>query len=101
MNITTKKENGTLTITVSGRLDTVSSPELEKTLTENLSGVTTMIFDLAEMTYTSSAGLRVLLKAQKLMSSLGNMKLIHVPEAVMEILEMTGFTDILTIEASE
>lgn len=100
MTITTKKENSTLTILVSGRLDTTSSPELEKTVTENLSGVTALIFDLSEMSYTSSAGLRVFLKSQKLMSSQGEMKLINVSEAVMEIFEMTGFTDILTIEAS-
>ena len=100
MDITTNKENSRLTVGVCGRLDTTSSPDLEKTVTENLSGVTELIFDLAEMSYTSSAGLRVFLKAKKLMGGQGDVKLIHVSEAVMEIFEMTGFTDILTIESA-
>ena len=99
MTIQTKKENASLVISLGGRLDTVTAPELEKCVTEQLDGVSDLIFDLKELTYTSSAGLRVFLKAQKLMNSKGSMKLIHTAPSVMEIFEMTGFCDILTIEA--
>lgn len=92
------KENNKLTILVSGRVDTTTAPELEKTIIENIDGVTELILDLKEMPYTSSAGLRVLLKAQKEMKAKGSMKLINVCEDVMEVLDMTGFSDILTIE---
>ena len=69
-----------------------------RSVTENLEGVTSLIFDLGLMEYTSSAGLRVFLKAQKMMNRQGKMKLTHVSEAVMEILDITGFTDIMTVE---
>ncbi len=98
MEILTKKENGLLTIRLTGRLDTKTAPELEKTLLEQSPGVTTLVFDLKELVYTSSAGLRVFLKAQKLMQKQGSMKLIHTQPQIMEIFEMTGFCDILTIE---
>ncbi len=98
MDIILNKENNVLTIGLVGRLDTVTAPELDKTVTEQLADATSVIFDLEKLTYTSSAGLRVFLKAQKLMNRKGEMKLIHVSESVMEIFEITGFTDILTIE---
>ena len=99
MKITTNRENEKLTLVVSGRVDTISAPELEKAITENTDGVTELVLDLADMPYTSSAGLRVLLKAQKLMNAKGSMKLIHVGEDVMEILDMTGFAEIMDIES--
>lgn len=92
------QENNTLTISVSGRVDTTTAPEFEKTIFENIDGITELILDLKEMPYTSSAGLRVFLKAQKLMNQQGSMKLINVQSDVMEIFDMTGFSDILTIE---
>ena len=98
MQLTNTKENGVLTIAVSGRVDTNTAPELETYITENLEGVTTLILDLAEMPYTSSAGLRVILRAQKVMNAQGTMKVINVQNDVLDIFEVTGFTDILTIE---
>ena len=95
-----KKElNGTsLTIKVIGRLDAGSAPELSKELTTALDGVTDLTFDFAELQYIASAGLRVLLVAQKRMNKQGSMKLIHVSESVMEVLDMTGFASLMTIE---
>ena len=101
MNITAKKENGTLTLALSGRLDTTPAPELEKLLLDRIADVTSLIFDLKDLTYTSSAGLRIFLKAQKLMNRQGEMKLIHTAASIMEVFEMTGFTDIMTIEAAQ
>ncbi|MBR1762016.1 MAG: STAS domain-containing protein [Eubacterium sp.] len=98
METSIKKENGKQTIIVSGRVDTTTAPELEKTIFDNLEGVSELVLDLKDMPYTSSAGLRVLLKAQKAMDLQGEMKLINVCSDVMEILDMTGFSDILTIE---
>ncbi len=95
----TKKLNGTaLELAPEGRLDTLSAPELEKVLKESLSGVTSLTLDFAGLEYLSSAGLRVLLSAQKSMNGRGEMKLVNVNETIMEIFEVTGFTDILTIE---
>ena len=95
----TKTQNGSeLTVVVAGRLDTMTAPELEKELNESLKGVTALTFDLIKLDYVSSAGLRVLLSAQKKMNKQGEMKLIHVNETIMEIFEVTGFSDILTIE---
>lgn len=98
--MTIKKElnDGELKVEVSGRLDTVTSPELEKFLMENFTGVSSLILDFAQLEYISSAGLRVLLIAQKQMNKQGKMALINVNEAVMEILELTGFDQILTIQ---
>lgn len=94
-----KQQNGsTLTIAVQGRLDTTTAPDLEKEIKTGLDGVTELIMDFEKLDYISSAGLRVLLSAQKLMSKQGSMKVIHVSELVMEVFEVTGFTDILTIE---
>ena len=87
-----------LTVTLTGRLDTTTAPDLEKELKASLDGVTELTFDLAALEYISSAGLRVLLSAQKTMNRQGTMKLIHVNETIMEIFEVTGFSDILTVE---
>ena len=96
MNIDVTKNGTLLTLKVDGRVDTTTAPAFEKTLFDNLDGVTELILDLENMPYTSSAGLRVLLKAKK---AVKNMKLIHVCDDVMDVLEMTGFTDIITIES--
>ena len=86
------------TIEVVGRLDTITAPVLEKTINENIGSIESLILDLKGLEYISSAGLRVLLGAQKKMQRVGSMKLTGVCEDVMEVLEMTGFADILTIE---
>ena len=94
-----KQKNGTeLTLAVEGRLDTVTSPELEAALKEELNGIESLTFDFSALDYISSAGLRVLLSAQKQMNKLGEMKVTGVSEIIMEIFEVTGFSDILTIE---
>ncbi len=98
MTITKQQTDDALVIALAGRLDTTTSPELEKELKESLPGVSQLTLDLEELEYISSAGLRVLLAAQKTMSAQGAMKLIHVNEIIMEIFEITGFSDILTIE---
>ena len=94
-----KQQNGSvLTIAVQGRLDTTTAPDLEKEIKTGLDGVTELIMDFEKLDYISSAGLRVLLSAQKAMSKQGSMKVIHVSEMVMEVFDVTGFADILTIE---
>ena len=98
MTIEIKKLAGETTIEVAGRLDTITAPVLEKTVGENVDGTQTLILDFKGLEYISSAGLRVLLGAQKKMQKNGSMKLTGVCEDVMEVLEMTGFADILTIE---
>ena len=80
-----------------GRLDTVTAPDLEKELKDSLDGITELQLDFAKLEYISSAGLRVLLAAQKTMTKQGEMTLTHVNETIMEIFEVTGFSDILTI----
>lgn len=85
-------------VTLEGRLDTNTAPELESALETLLPNVTALTFDLAKLEYISSAGLRVILKTQKAMSQKGSMKLTHVPETVMEVFDITGFVDFLTIE---
>lgn len=93
-----KEQNGNaLTLKIIGRLDAGSAPELSKELTTSLNGVTDLTFDLAELKYVASAGLRVLLVAQKRMNKQGTMKLINVNETVMEVLDMTGFSNLMTI----
>ena len=87
-----------LTVALTGRLDTTTAPELEEELKASIDGVTVLVMDLAALEYISSAGLRVLLSAQKSMNKQGEMKVRHVNETIMEIFEVTGFTDILTIE---
>ena len=98
LNITKTVENGTASFALEGRLDTVTAPELEQALKETLEGLRLLTLDFAGLEYISSAGLRVLLSAQKQMNRQGEMKLIHVGEAIMEIFEVTGFDEILTIE---
>ena len=94
-----KKINGeALTLIVSGRLDTQTAPELEKELDSVLVDVKELTFDFANLEYVSSAGLRVILKAQKAMNAQGNMKLTGVNDSIMEVFDITGFLDILTIE---
>ncbi|MBR5343262.1 MAG: STAS domain-containing protein [Oscillospiraceae bacterium] len=98
MTITKKQDGTAAVIALEGRLDTVTAPDLEKMLMGSLPGVSELTLDLDGLEYISSAGLRVLLSAQKTMNRQGSMKLIHVGEIVMEIFEVTGFSDILTIE---
>ena len=81
-----------------GRLDTTTAPVLDKTINEDLGDTKNLVLNLKELEYISSAGLRVLLSAQKKMQKVGAMKVTNVCEAVMEVFEMTGFADILTIE---
>ena len=83
---------------VTGMLDTETAPELEVLLDSGLAGIDDLVFDFEELEYVSSAGLRVILKAQKMMNAVGKMKIIHVNESIMEIFEITGFSSILTIE---
>ena len=98
MNITKNQSETTLTVAVEGRLDTTTSPELEETLKSSLDGITELVIDLGKLDYISSAGLRVLLSAQKVMNKQGKMTVRNVSETVMEIFDVTGFADILTIE---
>ena len=98
MTIVKKQEGSELQLSLEGRLDTTTAPELEKELKEALPGVTALTLDFEKLDYISSAGLRVLLSAQKIMNRQGEMKLVHVGEVIMEIFEVTGFSDILTIE---
>ena len=98
LNLNKTREDGKLSIALEGRLDTVTSPELEKYLQENLPGAEQLTLYFEKLDYISSAGLRVLLAAQKSMNRQGGMKLCRVNESIMEILEVTGFVDILTIE---
>ena len=83
---------------IAGALDTETAPELEALLASELNGVQDLTLDFEELDYVSSAGLRVIINAQKKMNAAGKMKIIHVNESVMEIFEITGFTTILTIE---
>ncbi len=98
MTIKKTKEGSSLIVTVEGRLDTTTSPELSKELDNSLDNINKLIFDFSKLEYISSSGLRVLLSAQKAMRSRGSMTVKNVPEMIMEIFEITGFTDILTIE---
>lgn len=98
LNICKKAEKEAVFITLDGRLDTTTAPELEAELKGSLEGATSLTLDLEKLEYISSAGLRVLLAAQKIMNQQGEMKVAHVSETVMEIFEVTGFSDILTIE---
>ena len=98
LNINKTIENGKAALSLEGRLDTVTSPALEAELKTALDGVSELTMDFEKLEYISSAGLRVLLAAQKEMNKRGVMKLTHVGETIMEIFEVTGFSDILTIE---
>ncbi|MBQ6043508.1 MAG: STAS domain-containing protein [Clostridia bacterium] len=92
-----KNENGLL-ISLEGRLDTTTSPAFEQELKASLDGVDSLVLDFEKLDYISSAGLRVLLSAQKTMNKQGEMKIKNVNETILEIFEVTGFNDILTIE---
>lgn len=98
LNITKTVSEEKAVIALEGRLDTVTAPELESTVKGSIDGVKTLEFDFDKLEYISSAGLRVLLSAQKIMNSQGEMKVRNVNETIMEIFDVTGFSDILTIE---
>ena len=99
LNITKTIEDQSMMISLEGRLDTITAVELEQAIKGSLGGIKELTLDLEKLDYISSAGLRVLLATQKRMNNQGTMKLIHVGDVVMEVFEVTGFTDILTIEA--
>ena len=98
LNINKVKEGESAVIELEGRLDTATAPELEHVLTKTMPKVTELTLNFEKLDYISSAGLRVLLTAQKQMNKQGWMKLIHVNHSIMDVFEITGFTDILTIE---
>ena len=98
MTIEIKKNAEEAIIEIAGRLDTTTAPALDKTINEDIEGVKDLVLDLNGLEYISSAGLRVLLSAQKKMQKIGSMKVINVCSDVMEVFEMTGFADILVIE---
>lgn len=98
MEIKKEKEGNTLTISLLGRLDSTNAKELEDIVLEDTDGIFNLIFDLKELKYTSSAGLRIFLKAQKIMIKQGTMEVINVCDDVYDIFEMTGFSDIINIK---
>ena len=98
VTIEIKRNADETTVEVAGRLDTTTAPALDKTLNDDIAGTKTLILDLKGLEYISSAGLRVLLGAQKKMQKAGSMKVRNVCEDILEVFEMTGFSDILTIE---
>lgn len=98
MTINKVRIDSELTIVIEGRLETTTAPELEAVVKSELAGVASLIFDLTKLEYISSAGLRVLLSAQKIMNAQGEMKIRGANEIVTEIFEITGFSDILTLE---
>ncbi len=98
MTIKTEKNDNALAVFLEGRLDTNTAPELDETLKSSLEGVAELTLDLEKLEYLSSAGLRVLLSAQKTMNKQGTMVVKNVNETIMEIFEVTGFSDILTIQ---
>ncbi len=98
MNINKIQNGSELTIELEGRLDTVSAPSLEAELKKDINGVQTLIFDFAKLEYLSSAGLRVLLASQKVMNRQGEMKIRNVNSTISDIFEVTGFSEILTVE---
>ena len=99
MNITKNLNGTTLEIALEGRLDTMTAPELEAELNKDMGSADSLVLDFSKLDYISSAGLRVLLSAHKAMCTKGGMKVTHVNEIVQEVFEVTGFTDVLTIEA--
>ncbi len=98
MNITMTRNEGELIIAIEGRLDTLTSPELEEKLEPALKGVTRLVFDFAQLKYISSAGLRVLLTAMQIMEEQGEMIVRNVSSDIMDVFEVTGFADDLNIE---
>ena len=98
MEIKKTTDKGVLNVAISGRIDTTAAPTLETELKSSFDSIESLVLDFAEVNYISSASLRVLLSAHKVMSKKGGMKLINVGEPIMEIFEVTGFNDILKIE---
>ena len=98
MTIEIKRNSEEIILQIAGRLDTTTAPALDKTIGENINDIKSLILDFKKLEYISSAGLRVLLSAQKKMQHIGSMKVTNVCEDVMEVFEMTGFADILVIE---
>ena len=98
LNITKEQNGGVVFILLEGRLDTSTAPNLEEELNDSLQGISELVFDLSKLEYISSAGLRVLLSAQKTMNKQGNMVVKNVSNSIMEIFDVTGFSDILTID---
>lgn len=98
MTIGVNKEGEKLTIIPEGRIDAVTANDFSKAIDDNIEGVKDLVFDFEKLDYISSAGLRVLLTAQKNMSKVGSMKLVHVADVIMDVFNITGFADILTIE---
>ncbi len=97
MDIIKNTDGSTLNVALIGRLDTITAPSLDKELKDSLTGITNLAFDFSKLEYISSAGLRVLLSAQKAMNKQGSMTISGVSADIMEIFEITGFSDILTI----
>ena len=98
MTITKELNGNVLTVALEGRLDTTTAPTLEAELKDAMNSADSLVLDFAKLAYISSAGLRVLLGAHKTMSAKGGMKVIHVNEIVQEVFDVTGFSDILTVE---
>ena len=98
MQITRNISDGTLTLTIDGRIDSITAPELEEQIHDNLDGIHCVILDFNKVEYISSAGLRVLLTTQKAMSRQGGLILTNVNDTVMDVFTVTGFTEILTIQ---
>lgn len=98
LNIDKKVDGKNIELVLSGRIDTTTAPELDKAIQEIIGNAENLVFNFADIDYISSAGLRVLLTSQKTMNKQGSMKVIHVNESVMEIFEVTGFSEILSIE---
>lgn len=98
LNVKKTVQNDAVTFALEGRLDTSTAPELEQALVASLDGVKELTLDFTDLEYISSAGLRVLLGAQKTMMKQGEMKITHVNASIMDIFDVTGFSDILTIE---
>ena len=98
MTIRKQEENTRRTLILTGRLDTVTAPQLEAEIFDNAEGITELVLDFRDLEYISSAGLRVLLAAQKRFAQIGGVTILDPNETVMEVFEMTGFADILTIE---
>lgn len=98
MNITKTIQGTKLTLALTGRLDTTTAPQLEAEVKGSLAGVTELVLDFSQLEYLSSAGLRIILAAQKVMNKQGKMVICQVNETIMEVFEVTGFRDILTIQ---
>ena len=98
MEITKSVQNDSVCLALAGRLDTITSPELERELQDVLPEAKELVLDFEKLEYISSSGLRLILAAQKVMSKQGEMRITHVNETIMEIFEVTGFVDILTIQ---